>query len=122
VVPDGCIDILVEFDARAVAVGGPAVPGFGDRTTIVGTMSKPLIVTVAHPTCFIGVRFKPGRATGFLGVSAGELTDRSIALSEVWRRGVDRLEAELTGRRTIGQKLALLEAALIDRLKLKPLR
>jgi AraC-like DNA-binding protein len=119
VVPDGCIDILVEFSYRTADTGQPTVPRFGDRTSIVGTMSRPLIVTAPDPTCFIGVRFKPGKATGFLGVSAGELTDQSIALSEVWRRDVYRLEDGLTDRHTIGQKLAFLEAALLERLKLK---
>jgi|SRR5262245_21738966 len=119
VVPDGCIDILVEFDGRAVEAGTRISAGFGDRASVVGTMSRPLIVNAAPATCFIGVRFKPGKATQFLGVTAGELTDRSIPLEEIWTRDGSKLEAKLTGLQGTRGKFALLEGELLERLKRK---
>jgi len=119
VVPDGCIDIVVEFDGCAVEAGGRIMTAFDDRASVVGAMSRPLIVNAAPGTSFLGVRFKPGKATQFLGVTAGDLTDQSIPLGEIWRRDDARVEARLTERQGIGRKLALLETALLERLKYK---
>ena len=119
VVPDGCIDILVRFDASTAEGAKPSRPRFADRALVVGTMSRPLIVSEADNTCFLGVRFKPGKAIGFLGVPAGELTDQSIALGDVWTRDGNRLESRLADLRGIGPRLALLEAALLERLDRK---
>jgi len=119
VVPDGCIDILVEFDLSPGETGGRVVPAFADRTSVVGTMSRPLIVTPGPAACFLGVRFKPGKAMGFLGASAGELTDQSIPLTQFWGRESGCLEAQLTERHDIGTKLALLETTLLGKLERK---
>jgi AraC-like DNA-binding protein len=118
VVPDGCIDIVVEFD-RCTGEGGQRVAASSaDRSSVVGTMSRPLIVD-ARSSCFLGVRFKPGKAIGFLGASAGELTDQSIPLGEFWSRNAGMFELELTEQPTIAAKLALIETVLVDKLKLK---
>jgi AraC-like DNA-binding protein len=116
VLPDGCIDIVVEFDGGTDEAGGRIVPCSADRLSVVGTMSRPLIVNAPN-SCFLGVRFKPGKAIGFLGVSAGELTDQSIPLSQLWSHIADRFEGDLTDQPTVAAKLALMDALLLDRLK-----
>jgi len=117
VLPDGCIDIVVEFDLCPGEDGEPIVPGFADKAAVVGAMSRPLIVNSGRRTCFLGVRFRPGKAISILGGSAGELTDLSIPLGEIWNQNAGGdFENELTDRRTIASKIGLVERVLLDKL------
>jgi AraC-like DNA-binding protein len=68
VLPDGCIDILIDLDARAVHV--------------VGTMTSALVLSGAAVS-LAAVRFRPGAAAALLGVPARELTDRRVPLAEL---------------------------------------
>jgi AraC-like DNA-binding protein len=68
VLPDGCIDLV--WDGSEVAIAGPDTRAWdvqGDAT-------------------YVGVRFRPGAAPGFLGVPASELVNRTTPLSELWGR------------------------------------
>jgi AraC-like DNA-binding protein len=63
VLPDGCIDILVNL-AR------PEAP------FVVGAMTTASLFEPSSPVDVVAVRFKPGAAPLFLRIAAGELTDR----------------------------------------------
>jgi len=129
VLPDGCIDIVVEFDQCEGEEGGlilpsfagfAGFPGFPDKASMVGTMSRPLIVNSARRNSFLGARFKPGKAISILGGSAGELTDQSIPLGEIWNHSVGRdFVDELTDQRSIAAKVKLVERVLLDKLVCK---
>lgn len=76
VLPDGCIDVVLGF------AGHRDEP---DTAMVVGTMTKALVLDPASsPDCFVGVRFRPARATAFLAVPASELTDLRVSLDDVW--------------------------------------
>jgi AraC-like DNA-binding protein len=66
--PDGCIDIVIEC-------------GKGPR--VVGAMTKQQTFDFAEGAAFAGVRFKPGMARSFLGISAAELTDAEVPLEDL---------------------------------------
>jgi AraC-like DNA-binding protein len=51
----------------------------------VGTMTRALVLDAGlSPECFVGVRFRPGKAGAFLSVPASELTDLRVPLDELW--------------------------------------
>ena len=75
VLPDGSIDIVFEF---APAGGAP------ESIRAVGTMTRPLVVNAVTDDSFVGVRFRPARATAFLRLPASELTDLRVALDDLW--------------------------------------
>ena len=51
----------------------------------VGTMTRALVLDAgSSPECFVGVRFRPGKAGAFLSVPASELTDLRVPLDELW--------------------------------------
>src|SRR5688500_17937427 len=75
VLPDGCMDIVFEF---APGVGAP------ESIQAVGTMTRPLVVTGSTDDSFVGVRFRPARATAMLRLPASELTDLRVALDDLW--------------------------------------
>ena len=76
VLPDGCIDVVLGFTGRADEP---------ESTMVVGTMTRALVLDpAASPECFVGVRFRPGKAMPFLTLPASELTDLRVPLDEIW--------------------------------------
>lgn len=70
VLPDGCMDIL--FDFRAA----------GDsRATIVGTMTRPLLVASEGAVDLLGIRFRPGGLPALFDLDAAQATDARLPLS-----------------------------------------
>lgn len=69
ILPDGCIDVIVDVD--------PESEGFG-QAAAVGTMTRAMLF---HPRTRVraaAVRFRPGGATPFLRLPADALTDRVV--------------------------------------------
>ncbi len=55
-------------------------------------------MAATEETAFAGVRFRPGRAPGFLGLPASDLLDQRIDLADLWGEGaVGRLVERLAG-------------------------
>lgn len=107
VLPDGAIDILFDLAPESLR----------DRSWVVGTMTRPLLVTSPTSTTsdFIGVRFRPGAAHVVLSLPAHELTDRRIHLDGTcpWTSGwADRL-GEVTD---VGGRVRLLDRLLCSRI------
>jgi AraC-like DNA-binding protein len=73
ILPDGCIDVLIDFE-------------HGGRTLVVGTMTRALVFKPRAPVRTAAVRFRPGAAVRFLGVTADELTDRTLPCAEIGAR------------------------------------
>ena len=72
----GCIDVVLEFAGQADEP---------ESAMAVGTMTRALVLEPgAWPECFVGVRFRPGKAAAFLTVPANELTDLRVSLDELW--------------------------------------
>jgi AraC-like DNA-binding protein len=104
VLPDGCMDLLFDFAAAG-----------GEHATIVGTMTRPLLVTGEGAADLFGIRFRPGGITRFLPLDATELTDARADLSAVARRLAGELWDRL-GEAEPARRPAVAEAALLVRL------
>ena len=101
VLPDGCIDI--------VWIGDEAL-------TVAGPDTAANVIGLPEGTLTVGVRFRPGRAPGFLRARADELTDQSIDLDALWGPEAAFLADALATAPSIEGKQAILEAALLERL------
>jgi AraC-like DNA-binding protein len=76
VLPDGCIDVVLGFSGRADEP---------ESAMAVGAMTRALVIGPGEsPECFVGVRFRPGKAAAFLTVPAIELTDLRVPLDDLW--------------------------------------
>jgi AraC-like DNA-binding protein len=110
VLPDGCMDVIFNL-------GDPPLPdGTGDsalRSYVIGAMRTPLQVRLVGSVDMLGVRFRPGGAAAFVRAPAGELTDRSVALREFWRR-TPELEERLY-HAAPEARLRIVEDALLGR-------
>jgi AraC-like DNA-binding protein len=111
VLPDGCMDVIFNL-------GDPPLPASAPQNTlrsyVVGVMRVPLHVHLAGTVDMLGVRFHPGGASPFVPAPAAELTDRTVALAEFWRRAAE-LEERLS-EAAPDQRIAIVEAALLARL------
>jgi len=64
----------------------------------------------------VGVKFRPGGFSGFLGRPVHEITDRSVSLPHVFGEAARDLEREAAGEAGPGAKIALTEAFLRARM------
>ncbi|MGO9081436.1 MAG: helix-turn-helix domain-containing protein [Streptosporangiaceae bacterium] len=100
VLPDACIDIV--WDGTALFVAGPD--------------TGPVAAPPQPGGLFAGLRFRPGRAPGYLGVPAAALTDQRVALAGLWGEGAARrLAGQLSAAPDPGAAAAVLAAAAADR-------
>lgn len=86
VLPDGCSDLLFVF-------------GRADRdreilrASIVGPMTRPIMVQGPHPRLYIGVRLAPGFAQAAFRVPASALTDQRVDYELVDRQSAAHVDA-----------------------------
>jgi len=99
VVPDGCIDI-VWIKGQSPGIAGPA--------------TLPVIAPLGHAPV-LGLRFRPGRAPGYLGVPADALLNADVPLHDVWGDTAKRLADDLDGSTSLPGGLELLQATTIAR-------
>lgn len=106
VLPDGSIDIVLEFGP------GREIPS---SIQAVGTMTRALVVNAVSDDSFVGVRFRPARATAFLRLPANQLTDLRVPLDDLWGDTIAVRDAFETaaGREA---RVAALESVLVARL------
>jgi AraC-like DNA-binding protein len=95
--PDGCLDIVYE-------------PSLG--LSAIGTMTREQHVHFPKGARVAGVRFRPGMAGAFLGVSPAELTDTSAPLEDFWPRRARELKRHLDDARSAKDALQILLANL----------
>ncbi len=65
----------------------------------------------------LGVMFRTGCATPFLGVPAGEVAGRFVALDDLWGRDGRRIDEQVQEGGTTAQRIARIEAELVRRLR-----
>jgi len=105
IVPDGCIDIVF----------GRAGPTEDYRGRVAGTMTRPIIEELSGCADYLGVRFAPGGFSHFFSVPPSELTDRVVPLESLSTSSATAMR--LSDASSIREKLALLEADLVQRLR-----
>jgi AraC-like DNA-binding protein len=91
--PDGCLDIV--YDRR-------------DGLRAIGTMTIERHFHFPPGASMTGIRFRPGMAGTFLGVSPAELTDRSAPLEDLWLRRARELQRQLDDANSIQNAMHIL--------------
>jgi AraC-like DNA-binding protein len=98
--PDGCLDIIYDH-------------GHGLRA--IGTMTREQRFDFPKGVCMAGIRFRPGMAGPFLGVSPAELTDGSAPLEDLWARRARELKIKVEDARSIQDAMGILLSSLPTR-------
>lgn len=107
VLPDGCVDIIVE---RNGSRGG---------VSMVGTMTRALVVESNSWTHYVGVRFRPGVARALFGIPAVELTDLRVPLAELWR-DADTITERVLCAPSPARRVCAMESVLLERVRRMP--
>jgi AraC-like DNA-binding protein len=117
--PSGCADIvipllqdaIVRYDALADTTGqhlrGGVLQGPLDRCSVRGTDG---------PSSVVGVHFRPGGAAALLGPAVAEMANRTVLLEDLWGLAARTLRERLQALSTPHERLALLQAHLLQRL------
>ncbi|HWB77335.1 MAG TPA: helix-turn-helix transcriptional regulator [Nannocystaceae bacterium] len=103
VLPDGCVDIIVQL-------------GDEPRAEVVGTMTTALLVPPGARR-MVAVRMRAGAAASVLGQPVDALTDRRVALDVWWRDAAalyDALAAATDSHAQLAILAARLTRALVD--------
>ena len=81
IVPDGCVEIVLNLADRFVQVDAGGAPQ--PRDLLVGQMTRPTVASPTGEVDLIGIRFWPGRAGAVLRTPMWEFQDQLIAASSV---------------------------------------
>lgn len=110
VMPDGCVDIVLGFEA-----GG----GAPNAAMAVGTMTQALVFHDSTSTSYLGVRFRPGVAGVLFAMPASGLTDERTALIDLWPH-TDALNEALALADDTAGRIRVLSAEIARRLLAAP--
>ena len=99
VIPDGCIDIIINLSENSYA----------KTSSIVGTMTKPIFAELKNCVNFIAVRFKPGGYLHFFNIPAHELTDKIVPFEMLSTKNSYSLIERVVLEKHIGRKLELFQ-------------
>jgi len=122
--PTGSVDLTFNLAAADLRVFESAADRVGmvfDGAVVHGAQSKYFVLDARRDVHVIGVHFRPGGGAPLLGVNAQELTDRHVALSDLWGERAQTLRAQLLEAPTPAAKFALLEQEFLERLRPRPL-
>jgi AraC-like DNA-binding protein len=95
--PDGCLDIIYNRS---------------DGLRAIGAMTREQRFHFPEGAYVAGIRFHPGMAGTFLGLSPAELTDISAPLAELWPRRAHELKRRLDDAHSIQDAMRILLGAL----------
>jgi AraC-like DNA-binding protein len=118
--PTGSVDLTFDLatgDLRVFANAADHVGMSFDGAVVHGAQSRYFVLDARREVHVIGVHFLPGGGAALLGVGALELTDRHIALSDIWGSRAHTLREQLLAAPTPAAKFALLEAEFRARLR-----
>ena len=100
VLPDASIDVI----------------SGGDDVVVAGPATRPLTASLVPRSLTVGIRFRPGGAPPVLGVTAVELRDREVTVSELWGAAGETMAARTTDAADWRARLGVLVDGLAGRL------
>lgn len=112
VLPDGALRLVLNF-GDAPSSNGRAAPAFA----AIGASAAPALVQLRGTVHGFSVVLRPGAAGALLGLPAGELADAAVPLDDLWGADAHRLRQRLADAPDDTRRAAVLQAALLERLR-----
>ena len=118
IVPSGTLELVINLDEDAVRIFDPSSAAHRQHSgaTVSGAYKQFFVIDTRQHASMVGVHFRPGGASPFLGVPPGKLAGRHIDLESLWGRSAMLLRESLCAATTSGARFALLGQALRTRL------
>lgn len=82
-----------------------------------GAFGSHFVLDTSQPSSTLGVQFKPGYASAFFGVPAGELSGRRLPLEDLWGPTASRVRDKILEASSPDAAIAVVERELLDRLR-----
>ncbi|MBB5959682.1 AraC-like DNA-binding protein [Saccharothrix tamanrassetensis] len=115
--PTGTVELVVNLAADSFWMSDDAgVRRRHSGTLVAGPYRRAYVLEATQQTHVIGAVFRPGRARALVDVPLHELSDRHVALEDLWGLGATRVREQVLAAPGATGKLRVLEAALSDRL------
>jgi AraC-like DNA-binding protein len=108
---------LVEDEIRIFDAEDPNVVRARGGALVGGVQTCGRLCDPRQRASVAGVHFRPGGAFPFLGISSSEIVNNHVALDDVWGSRGRSLREQLQEARSASDRLRLLEAALLRRLR-----
>ena len=116
ILPDGCVELVFHVGARFLAISRTGLRSAQPSRFIVGLLTLPFLVQSTGGADTMGVRFRPGCAWRFVPCAISALTDRAVALDDLWGRDAERLWQQLASAAGEETRLRIITEALTTRL------
>ena len=118
IAPDGILELVVHYRQPFVLRYGDGAFRAQPRSSVVSQTRRSIEIEPTGRTGLISVRFRPWGAHRFLRCPVRELADRQVAAEDVWGTAVHDLEERLQGTAGVRNRVAEVEAFLLERLRL----
>ena len=115
VLPDGCVEVIINLGAPFLRYDVAGHIERQPRTLLVGPTTRHMSIAPTGVIRLVGIRFAPGGALPFLAASPAELRDAAPALDVVGLRFEPGLAERLADART-GTEASILDQALLAQL------
>lgn len=112
VLPDGAVRLVFNFGDAPSAGGGD-----GLAVEAIGASAAPAVVRMRGKVEGLSVTLRPGAAACLLGLPAGEIGGGAVHLDALWRGEGSALLERMAEAPGDAQRVALLHAALLHRLR-----
>lgn len=113
VLPDTCVELFINYTSTPVAIIGDELH---KRSIVTFRMSRPMDVQMRKGGGCLAICFYPGMAYQFFSVPMHELTDTTVALSDVWDDMAGALEDQVARLCTNEARVAMIQKHLIEQL------
>jgi AraC-like DNA-binding protein len=120
VLPTGSSSIvfkLTDTPVRSFRDTGDTVGQTFGGAVASGAFASHFVLDTSQTSSTLGVQFKPGSASAFFGVPAGELSGTRVSLEELWGPKALSLRDQILEAATPETAIARVERALIARLR-----
>jgi AraC-like DNA-binding protein len=114
VLPDGAVRLVFNFGDAPSAGSGD---GDGLAVEAIGASAAPVVVRMRRKVEGLSVTLRPGAAASLLGLPAGEIGGGAVHLDALWRGEGAALLERMAEAPDDAQRVALLHAALSQRLR-----
>jgi AraC-like DNA-binding protein len=126
ILPSGTIELVINLRDDEIRIYDPSHLDRCKRfsgAVVSGTYSGFFVIDPLQHASILGVHFRPGGASPFLGMPADELADTHVDLETLWgRRLAVELRERLCAAATPAERFSLVEEALLSRLRQPPER
>lgn len=108
---------LVEAELQIYDPENPGAVRAHGGALVSGAATRSYLYDPRQRASVLGVHFRPGGAFPFLGISPSEIVDSHVPLEDLWGSGAQLLREQLLETGSPRERLRLVEAALLRRLR-----